>query len=367
MISFFRQLLAAILSLAVCIPAYGSAVGNRKQIASTLAPVPAGLWNYDANDRFTAGDTYDANGNTISSGGIAAVYDFENHLIQKAGVSIVYDGDGNRVQKTVAGLTTKYLVDTQNPTGHAQVVFETITGNTTQPFDSARTYVYGLELISKYRQFVANNQGQTQISYYVYDGHGSVRALTSPTGAVTDTYDYDAFGNLIHQTGSTPNNYLFAGEQFDPDLNLYYNRARYLDAATARFWSRDRHAPRLNRPHTLHPYSYSANDPVNRRDPSGYDDIAEISAAQGIGEELEVGANQITQVGTHALEDLAPEVQTEFDSIAEETEDAAGEVEEAESGEAAGSEPGEWESANESMSSRAQAYQQQVGGRAGQV
>ena len=35
-------------------------VGNRKQITSTLAPVPAGLWNYDANDRFTAGDTYDA-------------------------------------------------------------------------------------------------------------------------------------------------------------------------------------------------------------------------------------------------------------------------------------------------------------------
>ena len=39
------------------------------------------------------------------------------------------------------------------------------------------------------------------------------------------TYDYDAFGNLIHQTGTMPNNYLFAGEQFDPDLNLYYNRA----------------------------------------------------------------------------------------------------------------------------------------------
>jgi hypothetical protein len=49
------------------------AVGNRKQITSTLAPVPAGLWNYDANDRFTAGDTYDADGNTVSSGGIANV------------------------------------------------------------------------------------------------------------------------------------------------------------------------------------------------------------------------------------------------------------------------------------------------------
>gem|GEM_PF-4066223 len=40
MTSFFRQLLAAILSLAVCIPTYGFAVGNRKQITSTLAPVP---------------------------------------------------------------------------------------------------------------------------------------------------------------------------------------------------------------------------------------------------------------------------------------------------------------------------------------
>jgi hypothetical protein len=40
---------------------------------------------------------------------------------------------------------------------------------------------------------------------------------------------YDAFGNLIHSstTLSTPtlNNYLFAGERYDPDLNLYYNRA----------------------------------------------------------------------------------------------------------------------------------------------
>jgi hypothetical protein len=68
---------------------------------------------YDANDRFTAGDTYDNNdnGNTVSSGGIADVYDFENHLIQQGGVKIVYDGDGNRVFKTVAGNKTGYLVD----------------------------------------------------------------------------------------------------------------------------------------------------------------------------------------------------------------------------------------------------------------
>jgi YD repeat-containing protein len=64
------------------------------------------------------------------------------------------------------------------------------------------------------------------------DGHGSTRGLTDPTGNVTDTYDYDAFGNLIHSTGTTPNEFLFASEQYDTDLHLYYNRARYLNASS---------------------------------------------------------------------------------------------------------------------------------------
>jgi hypothetical protein len=30
---------------------------------------------------------------------------------------------------------------------------------------------------------------------------------TSLGGVVTDTYEYDAFGNTLNSTGSTPNNY----------------------------------------------------------------------------------------------------------------------------------------------------------------
>jgi len=50
-------------------------VGNRKQLNSTVSAIPAGLQNYDANNRFAAptGDTYDNNGNTTSSGGIGDV------------------------------------------------------------------------------------------------------------------------------------------------------------------------------------------------------------------------------------------------------------------------------------------------------
>jgi len=252
-------------------------VGNRTHLTSTLAPVPAGLWNYDANDRFTAGDTYDANGNTVSSGGIGYTYDFENRLVQKGGMTIVYDGDGNRVSKTVGGVSTTYLVDDVNPTGYAQVVLET-TGSET------RQYGYGLELISQLRTYTVNGAQQTQKSYYVHDGHGSVRALTDTTGVVTDTYDYDAFGNLLHSIGSTPNNYLFAGEQYDPDLGLYYNRARYLNVSTGRFWTMDDDEGDDDDPSSIHKYLYAEGDPVDNADPGG--NQIDAIAALGISETL---------------------------------------------------------------------------------
>jgi RHS repeat-associated protein/uncharacterized repeat protein (TIGR01451 family) len=268
------------------------AVGNRKQMSSTLAPIPAGLFNYDANDRFTAGDTYDNDGNTVSSGGVANVYDFENHLIQQGGVSIKYDGDGNRIFKTVAGATTGYLLDDRNPTGYVQVLDEVQSGAIT------RSYVYGLELIEQDRI----NSTRQSTSYNVYDGHGSVRALTDMAGAVTDTYDYDAFGNIIHSTGSTPNVYLFAGEQFDPNLHLYYNRARYLNVTTGRFWSIDTFEGDDESPISLHKYLYSHGDPLNNIDPSGNEPQAEVLVTPGISLQLDARmAFEILKAGARVL------------------------------------------------------------------
>jgi RHS repeat-associated protein len=39
-------------------------------------------------------------------------------------------------------------------------------------------------------------------------------------------------------SGTTPNNYLYRGEQYDSDLGLYYLRARYYNPLTGRFFSR---------------------------------------------------------------------------------------------------------------------------------
>jgi RHS repeat-associated protein len=76
---------------------------------------------------------------------------------------------------------------------------------------------------------------------------------------------------LIHSTGTTPNTTLYSGEQFDPDLNLYYNRARYLNVSTGRFWTVDSFEGNDQDPSSLHKYLYSGADPIDHADPSGKD------------------------------------------------------------------------------------------------
>jgi len=240
-------------------------VGNRLSRVSTLAAIPSATSSYDDNDRIN-GDEYDANGNTIASNNITYTYDLENHLTQVVDqtggqpVTIVYDGDGNRVSVTANGVTTKYLVDTLNPTGYAQVVEEIVDGAV------QRAYTYGHDLISQ-RQLIG---GSWVASYYGYDGHGSVRFLTDANGEVTDTYDYDAFGNLIRQTGNTPNVYLYAGEQFDSNLGFYYLRARYLNPGAGRFWTMDSYEGAEGDPASLHKYLYADANPIAYIDPSGH-------------------------------------------------------------------------------------------------
>ena len=216
---------------------------------------------FNADDEL-ASESYDSDGNVTAAGGKTFTYDSENHLMSFNGsaVSIIYDGDGNRVAKTVSGVTTRYLVDDLNPTGYAQVVEELSSGGAVQ-----RQYTYGLQRISQ-NQFVSSTWTP---SFYGYDGFGTVRQLTNSTGTITDTYDYDAFGNKINSTGTTPNSYLYRGEQFDSDLGLYYLRARYYNPLTGRFMSRDPESGNYRDPATLHKYVYAGSDPVNGEVPSG--------------------------------------------------------------------------------------------------
>jgi RHS repeat-associated protein len=95
-------------------------------------------------------------------------------------------------------------------------------------------------------------------------------------GAVTDSYEYDAYGNSFTVSGSTPNEMIYRGEQYDSDLGLYYLRARYYNPLTGRFMSRDPNDGRLFEIRALHTYLYAGGDPANRIDPTGRVDLVEF-------------------------------------------------------------------------------------------
>jgi len=236
-------------------------VGNRTE--ETINGVTT-EYTVDANDRLTQKGsttyTYDNNGNTLTetdgSNITLYAYNTKNALVSvtKADVTtdFTYNASGIRTGKTQNNTTTSFVVDENRD--YAQVLIE---ANGT---DETR-YTYGDDLLSQ------ASAGETR--YFHYDGLGSTRALSDSTGAVSDTYDYAAFGEELNSTGSTESSYKFTGEQFDETLNQYYLRARYYDQAIGRFTSQDSWQGEMGQPVTLHKYAYAGNDPVLMVDPSG--------------------------------------------------------------------------------------------------
>ena len=222
---------------------------------------------------------YDLNGNTVRiispSKSALYVYNAENRLVRATvqsgnNVSVEeykYDYAGNRIAKSSEGEYTKYLLDINGELTY--VLAEMNFDNTEKCY-----YTRGDELISQERD--------GKKSYYVYDGHGSVRALADENGKVTDKYVYDAFGNLISSVGSTKNDFLFCGEQFDPVTGLYYLRARYMNPSVGRFITMDSYEGSIDDPVSLHKYLYANANPVSNSDPSGYNTMADFETATGI-------------------------------------------------------------------------------------
>jgi len=228
-------------------------------------------YTYDKNNRLISEGgntyTYDKNGNTLSKTGasetVSYTYGYNNRLVNvvttnetgTSTVEYIYDADGIRVGKIVDGTKiSRYTVDKNRD--YAQVLEER-DGNG----NLVVSYVYGDDLISQKR-------GENT-SYYHYDGLGSTRALTDTQGEVTDTYTYEAFGMLIGKTGDTVNDYLYTGEQYDPNIGFYYLRARYMDPSTGRFVTVDPFEGVIQDPYSLHKYLYAHANPIMNIDPSG--------------------------------------------------------------------------------------------------
>jgi RHS repeat-associated protein len=132
---------------------------------------------------------------------------------------------------------------------------------------------YGYQRISENQQI----SGTWTPSFYGYDGHGNVRFLANTAPSITDGYDFDAFGMPIRSSGTTPNQFLYSGERYDSSIGLYDLRARYLNQATGRFWTRDSVEGKKCCGLSWNPYIYVNQNAVNFVDPSGREGIVSFN------------------------------------------------------------------------------------------
>ena len=97
--------------------------------------------------------------------------------------------------------------------------------------------------------------------------------VASDGTTIDDSFSYDAYGVMLGgnptPAGPPPTSLLYAGEQFDTDLQQYYLRARFYDPLNGRFNRTDPFAGNPQDPQSLHKYLYCHANPINSIDPSG--------------------------------------------------------------------------------------------------
>ena len=234
----------------------GLAISPTDLITSTAA---------DAKREETA-YSYDANGNQITK--ITAdktetnTYDSLNQLIGftdgKTTASYKYDIDGLRISKTVDGHSIDQIWNDDK-----QIAVDADGSN---PY-KAQIYIRGTNLLAgcEFVQAV-----KSDYTYYTQNAHGDVVNLTDNNGAVTKTYQYDAFGVEKNIDDADTNAFRYCGEYYDKETATIYLRARYYSPSTGRFISRDSFAGSNNDPLSLNLYTYCHNNPVSGTDSTGH-------------------------------------------------------------------------------------------------
>ena len=255
--------------------------GNR-----TMTGYTTGTGNQLTSDG-TYDYTYDANGNMITKTDIATgdeliyTYDFRNRLVEVDQVvggdestlaTYGYDLLNRRVEVTEGGNTT-FTVYEDNKSTVPLLDFDWF-GDVTARYLGGPTPA-GVDAV------LARDTPSGGVAWYLMDRLGTVGDIINNSGTVINHIDYSAYGQVLAQTDpANGDRFTFAGMQYDATTQLYFDQARYYDAASGRFISQD---PESFRAGDANLYRYVSNAPVDLVDPTGEFGILGAAVGAGIG------------------------------------------------------------------------------------
>jgi RHS repeat-associated protein len=263
-------------SIALALPATAFAydgVGNMQSNES----------KYDAANRIISNANYifahDENGNMKNrvriKDGVYTIYSYnsENQLVNvvyngEVIVTFKYDGLGRRIEKSVmrpgaAPKIKRYVYDGDH-------ILAILDGDN----KTLATFTYGPGI----DEALEIDMPQEKRFYCIHhDGQNSVIALSDEKANVVERIEYSAFGipyfsdvrgsvPVVSDRSFTLSPFAFTGREWDPEIQLYYYRARYYDPYLGRFIQPDPigfHGGDTNL------YAYVGNNPVLRIDPFG--------------------------------------------------------------------------------------------------
>ena len=107
--------------------------------------------------------------------------------------------------------------------------------------------------------------------YYILNLQGDVVKLVTASGSEVASYAYDAWGNILSQSGSMAdkNPLRYRGYYYDSETGFYYLQSRYYDPANRRFINADSYASTGQGFIGTNMFAYCNNNPIRYADHNG--------------------------------------------------------------------------------------------------
>ena len=220
---------------------------------------------------------YNQNGWMTRRGTDTVSYDYRGLTTGYGNARYLMDPDRRRVKKTVGAAVTYYLRGADGA-----VLAEYSDQNL------LARYVYaGSRRIAR----VASSGNR----YYLADHLGSTRALVDEEGAVTATYDYWPFGDILASSGTGSTHFRFTGHERDSEAGLDYMLERSYAFDIGRFLRPD---PMADEYPGISPYAYANNNPLKYVDPDGSVAVfgAIFGAAIDVGVQIAIDGRSLNEI-----------------------------------------------------------------------